>query len=397
MKRVWSLIRQLSQIVFGPWPLSPIVSGLVLSAGALTQFIALAILAEPVPCRIWCVDAPGWLAPAAEAYFSADSVRQLDVAALFLNSTATGLVGALALYLLGKSSLLTAGKSARLRYLLSLEIGSLASSAARTLVVPVVAEATSIKPMITYSVRMFVVLLITQSILGMSGREYRRALARAETALAELHRQQILVVEADERARREVAAFLHDRVQARLLVLGMRIRALTTSSPDVSQELSNVVNELESIRSEDIRGAGRRLSPDLHSLGLDSALSELASAWTPGMIVALEFDPRAHRALHRADASPELLLVIYRTIEQALLNAAGHGRASHVDVSISIDDEHVINITVTDDGAGVGPVSPGSGSAHIDAWMAMVEGGWSLESAPFGGAILRAHIPARPN
>jgi len=195
------------------------------------------------------------------------------------------------------------------------------------------------------------------------------------------------------RARRGVAEFLHDRVQADLLVVAFELRScIEGASPLTRERLEKAISEIERIRSTEVRSASRRLSPAFGSIGLDTALQELADSWDPVMRVSVNFDG-ASRALLMGGAAPrDLLTGIYRVVEQALLNSAAHGQARRVDVSLSMPASDSLELLVTDDGRGLprGEVVRGSGTAIMDAWCAAIHGEWRLTSVSSGGVSMQA-------
>ena len=105
------------------------------------------------------------------------------------------------------------------------------------------------------------------------------------------------------------------------------------------------------------------------------------------MSVRVTFDEKARSLLMGGGASRDLLTAIYRVTEQALLNAASHGNASRVDVALAMPRSGDLSLTVSDDGRGLprGELVPGSGTAIMDAWCAVVGAEWNWRSLPAGG------------
>ena len=117
-----------------------------------------------------------------------------------------------------------------------------------------------------------------------------------------------------------------------------------------------------------------------------TALDDLATSYEGSIAV----DIQVAEGLDVGDRAP----AVYRIVEQALLNAAMHGRAAHVTVGVEQQADRLA-ITVDDDG--VGPPTdrmPGTGTAIIDAWVGTFDGAWSLAPLPAGGARLTASVPA---
>lgn len=383
------------RVLFGPWPFVPMFAGLLAGLSSLLLNTIVAITSDTLACRIACIDAPDALAPVLFGNMPLERIPQIDLVAALLNMFATGLVTALVVEL-GRRLLRTPkyASSSRSSYLGVLFIAALAESFTRLGFLPVVENALTESSFTAIVFRTFGMLLLIHTVFGLFGQEYRNALMHAEGAVADLHRQQRLVVEADERARRDVAAFLHDQVQANLLVVAMRVRAASLETQGATADaLNEAIAELERIRADDVRRAGRRLSPDISAVGLDSALADLSDSWRSAMQIHVRFDSGAHRILHDPSTPAEWPVAIYRTIEQALLNSAAHGSASAVDIVIDLASQQHLSINIADDGKGITASEPGSGSALIDAWMAVVGGMWQLQDRPVGGAVLVAQIP----
>lgn len=239
--------------------------------------------------------------------------------------------------------------------------------------------------------RSTVFLLFTLAIAGNLTARLQRQVDATQLALADVEVQQRLMVEADEAARRQVAALLHDRVQAGLIAAGLELQMLMRTSPDADRDSVRVIiDRLESLRTLDVRRAARALSPDLHDVDLQTALEDLAAQYEPAMgttvTVAPDLDSR------RAALGDDIVLAVYRIVEQALLNSATHGSAQHTRVSVALDDERVL-VTVQDDGQGLRtPGSPGLGSAVLTTWTRLFDGTWSLRGGDHGGAVLEVSL-----
>lgn len=129
-------------------------------------------------------------------------------------------------------------------------------------------------------------------------------------------------------------------------------------------------------------------------MGLATVLTELTPSWASAMSVRVRMDARSEELLVATPAGEELPRATYRITEQALFNAAAHGKASDVDVTIDTVVGAVI-VQVSDNGVGLSDteMSRGTGFAHIDAWAMIVEGTWTITPGPHGGAILAMGIP----
>ena len=223
-------------------------------------------------------------------------------------------------------------------------------------------------------------LILVQALLGRSEQRLRNEIAEKERSLQLLSEQRELIIEADETARRSIADFLHDRVQASMVVLSMQLNRIADESGDgVGTQLRSITDELERLRKFDLRSASQRLSPDLRIIGLQGALEDLQRFYSSAMQVEIHLDPR-FRDVQSGDHHHRDLCA-YRIIEQGVLNAAVHGKARSCKVAVEAMPSGGWRIDVRNDGAAlVDGAQPGAGSAIIDAWAHSLDGQWRLEN-----------------
>ncbi|MFM9135381.1 MAG: sensor histidine kinase [bacterium] len=232
--------------------------------------------------------------------------------------------------------------------------------------------------------RDYLSLLIVSALFGIAGERLADQVRRTEEALLVVESQRGELLVADERARQEVARYLHDSVQSDLVVIAMQLRSQAGDMPPESAErINSVIDELEKVRLLDIRAASRRLSPDIEALGLSGALRQLANGYSPTMAVVVEC-PFA-----LPGTGPDHLLAVYRIAEQALLNAAVHGQAHSCSITVSLPSADQVRLAVINDGLAPSDVpQPGAGSAIIEAWVSRYAGTWSLKSGGQSTALV---------
>lgn len=243
------------------------------------------------------------------------------------------------------------------------------------------------------STRLFVFLLVAQAIIGLITERLEGEIERANTALDDSRRLQQRLIEADERLRTQVATMLHDRVQAGLIAACLELTDAIRPGgvPDPGPAVREVVMRLETMRDIDVRQAAHRLSPDLASLDLRTALEDLAAQYLPGMRTTVEMDDDFALVAERAHLP--VLLAAYRVAEQALLNAAIHGRARHCRIDARFT-AGALELRIVDDGLGPAPSNqPGLGTFVTDTWTGILGGSWELRPGQFGGAELTACLP----
>ena len=238
----------------------------------------------------------------------------------------------------------------------------------------------------------FVIFLIL-IVSGQAGATLQKEVVQKQAALDLARRQQDILLRGDEFTRRQISGSLHDRVQARLIATCMELQMVDVRAPDETRRaIEATVAQLEEIRSVDVRRVARALSPRLSEVDLESALDELARQYEPGMKSTIEVDAILQEV--RTRPHQNVLLGVYRIIEQALLNSAGHGAARLCEIHVWSDGS-VIRLTVRDDGRGFGdgPTTNGFGSALMTAWAQSLGGAWSWKSGKNAGVSLEAALP----
>lgn len=228
--------------------------------------------------------------------------------------------------------------------------------------------------------------IVILALLGVSSRRLQLQVDRTQAALDLVRAQASALLQADETVRQQVAATLHDRVQAGLIGACLQLQSiLPRVGPADADLVRRIIASLEELRSLDIRRAVRSLSPNLREVDLLSALEDLCETYRPGLDARLE--------VSAPDLPYEVRLGAYRIVEQSLLNSVMHGRARTCRVSIRPVDGRV-EVTILDDGVGTpATATPGLGSTLISTWCRTLDGHWSREPAPAGGTIVRATLP----
>jgi signal transduction histidine kinase len=236
-------------------------------------------------------------------------------------------------------------------------------------------------------------------------REANRALRASEQQLAakvrELEESRARIVKAQEGVRREIAAYLHGRVQGRLLIVGSRLRALRRDTGPLPGEsdrlLAGVVEQLDEIIQEELSGVSRRLYPSILRRGLVPALQSLGDRFEASLPVVLALDePLLRREATDRNLLPEpVRLAAYRIAEEALTNVVKHARAGRVAVRLDGLSEGGLRLTVADNGRGfdVRSLPGGLGLAALQDYAGAVGGFAALHSAPGRGTTVIAILP----
>lgn len=169
------------------------------------------------------------------------------------------------------------------------------------------------------------------------------------------------------RDRERIARDLHDLAIQRLYATGLSLqRVARTAPPDVAEQLTNAVDEVDETISL-VRTTIYRLQPGERSGGADRrrvglrsrVITEVDAAGAAlGFGVRLRFDG-AVDALVPPDAAEHVVAVL----REALSNVARHASASRAEVRLTVTDELVL--VVSDDGTGIPPGVPRSGLRNL--------------------------------
>ena len=207
------------------------------------------------------------------------------------------------------------------------------------------------------------------------GRVRRLTVARVaavDTAAAELRR-----VERD----------LHDGAQARLIALGISLRAterLIRTDPDAAVALVAEARDNSARALAELRALVSGIHPPvLAERGLGDALRALAL--DSPLPAATDIDlPRRLPAPVEAAA--------YFAVAEALANAAKHAGARHVHIRAA-HSAGALRIEVTDDGAGGADPARGTGLRGIETRLGTFDGVLAVSSPPGGPTIVVIEVP----
>lgn len=228
------------------------------------------------------------------------------------------------------------------------------------------------------SIRIFsvtmVVFYVVHATFGITNLRLADQVATAEAAKKSLEVQRGRLISAQEDVRREIADFLHDRLQADLVLLGMQMQSSIEKLGEKEQAIARAyVEEIERIRQFDVRKISKQLAPELDGPSFRPVLEDLISRYREVMEIELLLTELGH-------TSPQMKLACYRIIEQALLNAATHAAAKVVEIKVAESDKGLA-IEIRNDGTSISePLSPGAGFATIEDWVLQYQGSWSISS-----------------
>ena len=186
---------------------------------------------------------------------------------------------------------------------------------------------------------------------------------------------------------RRVERDLHDGAQARLVALGMNLRAaerLITTSPQAALALVGEAIATSSTALTELRDLVRGIYPPV-----------LADRGLPDAVRALALDTPLHTEVDidiagRLDAPVES--ACYFAVAEALANAVKHSGARHVQIRM----EHargMLRIEVIDDGAGGADPVNGSGLRGLERRLGTFDGILAVSSPPGGPTMVVIEVP----
>jgi signal transduction histidine kinase len=204
----------------------------------------------------------------------------------------------------------------------------------------------------------------------------------------ELQKRYILLIESDEEIRSHASQLLHDRIQAKLMLAGARLTRVAGMLTDEGRlGIQPVIQELESVRSIDVREVSQLLSPNLAGEGLVGSCENLCREYQSEIAFSIEISEKIE------SIDDELKLGIYRIIEQGVINSIKHGPASKISIRVENSSANGLIVEVEDNGPGCLHVSSGKGTVIIDSWVSKLGGRKEVESTSGNGFTLRIRIP----
>ena len=196
---------------------------------------------------------------------------------------------------------------------------------------------------------------------------------------------------AQEEERQRIARGLHDEVgQTMTGVLLLLKRLARDATPGQGAALSEAQAAVKA-SLDDVRRTAQELRPEvLDHLGLPSALTNLARTFSDRTGIAV----RRQLPTHLPGLDPQIELVLYRVAQEGLTNAARHGGATEVTLTLEHDADSVV-LRVLDNGRGFdGTHAEGGGLRGIRERALIVGGAVAIKPGPTGGVEIRLQVPA---
>ena len=211
-----------------------------------------------------------------------------------------------------------------------------------------------------------------------------------EAQLAEVRASRARILEAADRARRDIERNLHDGAQQRLVAVALGLRIWLARHKDLPEDcrapVLEALGELGTGLGE-LRDLARGLHPAvLTDHGLERALQAVTQrAGVPVDLTTALPDERLPVGVEAA---------AYFAVSEALTNVARYAAASHAWVSVEAR-EGQLEVTIRDDGVGGADLGSGSGLQGLRDRVSALNGTLEIDSPPGSGTLLRARLPYR--
>jgi signal transduction histidine kinase len=229
------------------------------------------------------------------------------------------------------------------------------------------------------------------------GAHVREVLAGPPTAALASRVQQLtetrtVAVDSAAAELRRIERDLHDGAQARLVALGMNLRALERLipvSPAAAVALAAEAQESSSQALADLRDLVRGIYPPvLAGRGLADAVRALALDLPLRTEIDIELSGRPEAPVESA---------CYFAVAEALANAARHAGARCVQVRVRHSGRGraagLLRIEVSDDGLGGADPASGTGLAGVERRLATFDGILAVSSPPGGPTLIVMEVP----
>ena len=199
--------------------------------------------------------------------------------------------------------------------------------------------------------------------------------------------RQLTTLQDEERA--DIARDLHDEFGPHLFAVNMDAEMIVQLSEAGRHEAvpgqARAIQAAAAHMQRQVRGLLGRLRPaHVTELGLNAAILDLARFWRERR-PEIDFDIRLIKDDSRL---PEMVRdVAYRMVQEAANNAVRHGDPSTIRISMTIDRDQVLKVSVADDGVPGKPASAGGGLGLVGMGERVNAAGGSLSFGPnTGGA-----------
>ena len=210
---------------------------------------------------------------------------------------------------------------------------------------------------------------------------------------------------AEHHAREEIARTLHDGLQQLLVIVALNLEQLQKGEQEDGAAPNELVAEAKQ-QLDEAMAVARSLNielfpPVLQRSGLPAALTWLAN-WTLEkykLRVEISVDPRAD------SGRKDIRTLLFESVRELLFNAVKYAHSDLVTLSLELDADDQLCVSVSDQGAGFDPArlddrskagQVGWGLFRIRERLTLLGGRLDIDSAPGRGTRVRLVAPRDP-
>jgi two-component system, NarL family, sensor histidine kinase UhpB len=200
-------------------------------------------------------------------------------------------------------------------------------------------------------------------------------------------------IKAHEEEKNELGKELHDNINQMLATVKMYLGLVRSDHCTDPAGLINKSYEYLEYTMDELRKLSHSLvSPSLGDIGLRAALQELTDNF--GLVSDLQVKLIYNNDLLNVEPDKHTQLMIYRIVQEQLINVVKHAEAKNVIVSLQRDQAQLV-LSVADDGIGFNATkkSKGIGLKNISNRIEFYSGTLEIITAPGKGCTLKANIP----
>lgn len=192
--------------------------------------------------------------------------------------------------------------------------------------------------------------------------------------------------------RRRIAGLLHDEINPKQLLAKMALNRLRNKNPSMSLESMEILAQAEKFLEEayqEVRNIINLTRVEIFdSIGLLQAIEDLVNNYKKVIFnVSIEF----HCNASEITAHDSHLIVAYRIIQEALLNAIKHSKSNKIDVSIT-EKKTTYSIIIKDNGLGFDPesiISNGVGMTDMTERAISIGSKLDIKSTAYSGTEIK--------
>ena len=197
---------------------------------------------------------------------------------------------------------------------------------------------------------------------------------------------------AETRERNRLAREIHDTLGHSLTGIISGLEAcimLMDAAPEATKEQMRAIVQIAREGITDVRQSVKALRPDaLESMTLGNALEKSVDDMRRSTGVSIDYECLAELSGMGQDEEE----VVYRIVQESTTNAIRHGRADHIRIRITKED-NVLRIHISDNGCGSKEVKEGFGLHHMRERLQMLGGTLSYDGSD--GFVIDAALPVR--